>query len=158
MRSFSTKSLQLVMQKTSIPTVYTLKELDPIISFSKTGKVSKSLFGSTMKYIPPSEFGYKLPNDGAPEFAFVGRSNVGKSSLVDCLLGNHKIVKISKEPGCTKSINYFAALKTRDGSNHLAYFVDLPGYGFAKTSKDEQVKWSKIIQSYLTTRDQTVLR
>lgn len=80
------------------------------------------------------------------------------------MLGSKKIVRISKEPGCTKSINYYAICKDKTDqdnnnlSNHLAYLVDLPGYGFAKSSKVEQENWKNMIQSYLRNRNQSILR
>lgn len=85
----------------------------------------------------------KLLNDGVAEFAFVGRSNVGKSSLINCLVGQKKLVKTSSTPGHTKMINYF------DINDCAFRFVDLPGYGFAKTGKSHQELWAKIMETYL---------
>jgi GTP-binding protein len=76
------------------------------------------------------EFNYKLPENRVPEFAFVGRSNVGKSSLVGALLGDNTLVRISKVPGCTRTVNYFGFMQK--GNSAAAYLVDLPGYGFAR--------------------------
>ena len=115
---------------------------------------------------------------------FFLRSNVGKSSLIDNLLGNKKlgliisntfllflftsffhhlncsvsclVVVTSKEPGCTKSINYYL-LQSKSGVKE-AYIVDLPGYGFAKISKEERSKWDQMIKDYLLARDISVLR
>ena len=86
-----------------------------------------------------------LPEDGRPEFAFIGRSNVGKSSLMNMLLGRKNLVKTSKKPGKTVLLNYFNV-------NDSFYFVDLPGYGFASRSKSEQDIWRVIIEKYLRTR------
>jgi GTP-binding protein len=125
---------------------------------SRWGQAAKDLFATVPSYIHPQDMDYKLPLDGSPEFAFVGRSNVGKSSLVDLLLGGKKLVKVSKEPGCTRSINYYGLSKDGKKNSYVAYLVDLPGYGFAKKSKDDQKKWTEIIHSYVSNRDQCVLR
>ncbi len=82
-------------------------------------------------------------DDGVPEFAFVGRSNVGKSSLINYLVGVKGLAKTSATPGKTKMINYFDI-------NDSFRFVDLPGYGFAKVGKDQLDVWSSILGSYLT--------
>lgn len=76
------------------------------------------------------------------QFAFVGRSNVGKSSLINALTRNSKLAKTSGTPGKTKFINYF---KMNDGEFHI---VDLPGYGYHKASKDAEQKWVKLIENY----------
>lgn len=86
-----------------------------------------------------------LPEDGKAEFAFIGRSNVGKSSLMNMLLGRKNLVKTSKKPGKTVLLNYFIV-------NDSFYFVDLPGYGFASRSKSEQDLWRVLIEKYLRTR------
>ncbi len=83
----------------------------------------------------------KIKND-LPEIAFVGRSNVGKSSFINCLTSRNKLAKASSEPGRTRLINYFAI-------NSSFYFVDLPGYGFARVSDAEKDKWSEMIEGYL---------
>ncbi|MEA4870419.1 MAG: ribosome biogenesis GTP-binding protein YihA/YsxC [Christensenella sp.] len=86
--------------------------------------------------------GQKYPAPLACEIAVVGRSNVGKSSLINCLTNNNKLAKTSQTPGKTRLINYFLM-------NNAFYLVDLPGYGFAKRSKDEQTEWGDLIGSYL---------
>ena len=78
------------------------------------------------------------------EFAVIGKSNVGKSTFINSVLNNKKIAKSSSKPGCTRLINYF---KINDGD---FYFVDLPGYGYATVSKEEKIKWGKLIETYLT--------
>ncbi len=85
----------------------------------------------------------KIIDDGVPEFAFVGRSNVGKSSLINNLVSVKGLAKTSATPGKTKMINYFDI-------NDSFRFVDLPGYGFAKVGKDQLDVWSSILGSYLT--------
>ena len=80
--------------------------------------------------------------DGMPEIAFVGRSNVGKSSLINMLTKNGKLCKTSSTPGRTRLINYFLI-------NNEFYFVDLPGYGYAKASKSEVSNWQGMIEPYL---------
>jgi len=86
-----------------------------------------------------------LPKPELPEIAFAGRSNVGKSSLINCLLLRKKLVKTSSTPGRTQSINFFLI-------NNSFYFVDLPGYGYAKVSKAVQARWRPLVESYLKNR------
>ena len=85
------------------------------------------------------------PKPDLPEYAFIGRSNVGKSSLINMLTGFNSLAKISGKPGKTQLINHFVI-------NKSWYLVDLPGYGFAKASKGERQKWEEFIQKYLNTR------
>ena len=85
-----------------------------------------------------------------PEIAFVGRSNVGKSSFINCLTNRLKLAKASAEPGRTRLINYFAV------NGDYCYFVDLPGYGFARVSDEEKERWATLIEDYL--RNSTQLR
>ena len=82
------------------------------------------------------------PISPLPEFAFAGRSNVGKSSLINTLLNRKNIAQVSKSPGKTRSINYFLV-------NENFYFVDLPGYGFARVSQSEKKRWQILIEKYL---------
>ena len=86
----------------------------------------------------------QAPADGLPEIAFAGRSNVGKSSLLNALLNRKKMALVSSTPGKTRLLNYFLI-------NNSFYFVDLPGYGYAKASKSMLVEWQKLIERYLTT-------
>ncbi len=86
-----------------------------------------------------------LPEDGLPEVAFVGRSNVGKSSLLNMLAGRVKLARISRTPGKTQEFNYYRV-------NNRLYFVDLPGYGYAKISRAQRNQWGRFIGHYLTER------
>jgi GTP-binding protein len=85
------------------------------------------------------------PAPSLPEYAFIGRSNVGKSSLINMLCNIKGLAKISRRPGKTQLINHFVI-------NDAWYLVDLPGYGYAKISKSERAKWQKFIDRYLLTR------
>jgi GTP-binding protein len=87
------------------------------------------------------------PKDHRPEFAFIGRSNVGKSSLINMLTGNKNLAKTSGRPGKTQLINHFLI-------NDDWFLVDLPGYGYAKASKVQREKWERFIADYLTKREQ----
>ncbi|MDP2722449.1 MAG: ribosome biogenesis GTP-binding protein YihA/YsxC [Bacteroidales bacterium] len=89
------------------------------------------------------------PKPDKPEYAFIGRSNVGKSSLINMITGRRKLAKISGTPGKTITINHFVI-------NASWYLVDLPGYGFAKRSKSERDKWEKMIRNYLLKRENLV--
>lgn len=88
----------------------------------------------------------KLPAATLPEYAFIGRSNVGKSSLINALTGNRHLAKTSQTPGKTQLINHFLV-------NDAWYLVDLPGYGFAKASKASRATWEKFIRRYLLLRE-----
>ncbi|WP_368489883.1 ribosome biogenesis GTP-binding protein YihA/YsxC [Clostridium sp. BJN0013] len=89
----------------------------------------------------------QYPKDKRIEIAFVGRSNVGKSSLINALTNRKKLVKVSGTPGKTRLINFFLI-------NNEFYFVDLPGYGYAKVSKTEKKSWGKVVEDYLRDREQ----
>lgn len=89
----------------------------------------------------------QYPDVDIPEVAFVGRSNVGKSSLINTLTNRRKLVKVSSTPGKTKLVNFFII-------NKFMHFVDLPGYGFAKVSKTERASWGRTIEMYLNNRPQ----
>jgi GTP-binding protein len=90
------------------------------------------------------------PADKMPEIAFLGRSNVGKSSLLNSLLQRKGLARTSNTPGRTQSINYFLV-------NESFYFVDLPGYGFAKVSKATRSDWGKMAEDYLSGRENLLL-
>ncbi len=89
----------------------------------------------------------KLPENELPEIAFAGKSNVGKSSLINGLLNRKALARTSSSPGKTQTINFY-------NINKELYFVDLPGYGYAKVSMEIRNKWGKMIEKYLHTSDQ----
>ena len=84
----------------------------------------------------------RLPENGAPEFAFAGKSNVGKSSLINALMNRKAYARTSSQPGKTQTINFYKI-------NDAFYYVDLPGYGYAKVSLEAKEKWGKMIERYL---------
>ena len=86
----------------------------------------------------------KLPDTGRPEVAFAGKSNVGKSSLINGLMNRKALARTSSQPGKTQTINFYNV-------NEAIYLVDLPGYGYAKVSQSEKEKWGKMIEKYLHT-------
>lgn len=88
----------------------------------------------------------QYPQDDLPEIAFAGRSNVGKSSFINSMINRVNLARTSGKPGKTRTINFYII-------NENFRFVDLPGYGYAQVSKSERNKWKKIIESYLTTRE-----
>lgn len=91
--------------------------------------------------VRPSQY----PEDGLPEFALAGRSNVGKSSFINRMIGRKSMARISSKPGKTQTLNFY---KIED----QLFFVDVPGYGYAKVSKTEREAWGKMIEQYLTGR------
>lgn len=84
----------------------------------------------------------RLPENGLPEIAFAGKSNVGKSSLINALMNRKSYARISATPGKTQTINFY-------NINEEMYLVDLPGYGYAKVSEKEKVQWGRLIERYL---------
>ena len=84
----------------------------------------------------------KLPENTLPEIAFAGKSNVGKSSLINALMNRKSLARTSAQPGKTQTINFY-------NINQALYYVDLPGYGYAKVSQAEKAKWGKMIENYL---------
>ncbi len=84
----------------------------------------------------------KLPDNKLPEVAFAGKSNVGKSSLINALMNRKSLARTSAQPGKTQTINYY-------NINDALYFVDLPGYGFAKANENVKAQWGKMIEDYL---------
>ena len=92
----------------------------------------------------------QLPPQLLPEIAFAGRSNVGKSSLINCVLGRKGLVKTSSKPGKTQSLNYFAI-------GDFCYFVDLPGYGYAQVSQKQRHFWQELVGGYVEGRQALAL-
>lgn len=103
-------------------------------------KITKAEFMTSA--VKPSQY----PPVGVPEIAFAGRSNVGKSSLINLLMGNKKLAKVSSTPGKTRTINFF-------NINDDFRIVDLPGYGYAKVSKSQSDDWGPMMESYLSKRE-----
>lgn len=93
-------------------------------------------------FVRPEQF----PEDGLPEFALAGRSNVGKSSFINRMIGRKALARISSKPGKTQQLNFYQI-------EEQLYFVDVPGYGYAKVSKSERAAWGKMIETYFTGRE-----
>lgn len=102
------------------------------------------IINSDLQAIAVEPNGY--PQDELPEIAFVGRSNVGKSSFINSMINRRNLARTSGKPGKTRTINFYII-------NESFRFVDLPGYGYAKVSKSEQEKWREIIDQYLSGRE-----
>ena len=102
------------------------------------------------KYIISSPSVDKCPKPDKQEFAFIGRSNVGKSSLINMLTGKRELAKVSANPGKTQMINHF---EITSGKNSKWYLVDLPGYGFAIVSQKQRKSWEKMIEDYIRKRE-----
>src|SRR5262245_46816073 len=105
---------------------------------------------TSAKFVAAATAPSSFPKAKLPEVAFLGRSNVGKSSLINSLLGLRGLARTSSTPGRTQSINFFLI-------NDAFYFVDLPGYGYAKTSKENRHAWGKLIEKYLAERERLML-
>jgi GTP-binding protein len=93
----------------------------------------------------------QLPDDGLPEIALAGRSNVGKSSLINRMVNRKNLARTSAQPGKTQQLNFYRV-------NGEMYFVDFPGYGYAKVSKAQREKWGRLIESYIRGRKQLKLQ
>ena len=108
-------------------------------------------------YIISSPDYEKCPKPDKPEYAFIGRSNVGKSSLINMLCNNDKLAKTSSSPGKTQLLNHFEILSDSGEGNNIItsqwYLVDLPGYGFAKVSMSSRRRWEQMIENYLRKRE-----
>ncbi|MEG9297011.1 ribosome biogenesis GTP-binding protein YihA/YsxC [Mangrovibacillus sp. Mu-81] len=89
----------------------------------------------------------QYPEGDLPEFALAGRSNVGKSSFINKMIGRNSMARISSKPGKTQTLNFYKIEET-------LYYVDVPGYGYAKVSKKEREAWGKMIETYITSREQ----
>ena len=110
----------------------------------------------TATYLISSPSFEKCPVPDRPEYAFIGRSNVGKSSLINMLCNNDKLAKTSNSPGKTQMINHFeitSVPKAGESKENKWYLVDLPGYGFAKISQSSRRRWEQMIENYLRKRE-----
>ena len=105
------------------------------------------------KYLISSPDYEKCPKPDRPEYAFIGRSNVGKSSVINMLTNNQKLAKTSSAPGKTQLINHFEVTSTVEQKENKWYLVDLPGYGFAKVSQSSRRRWEQMIENYLRKRE-----
>ncbi len=97
------------------------------------------------------------PKGRAPEVAFAGRSNVGKSSLLNALVGRKALARVSSTPGRTRSLNFVEVLLAKGYPTRSLRMVDLPGYGYAKVARSERQRWGPMVESYVTGRDDLVL-
>ena len=95
----------------------------------------------------------QFPKECLPEVVFLGRSNVGKSSLINSLLNRKKLAMVSRTPGKTRAINFFRITVASEGSGPF-FLVDLPGYGYAKVPKEVQAQWEPLLVGYMTSRPQ----
>lgn len=112
---------------------------------------------STAIYLISSPDYQSCPPSDRPEYAFIGRSNVGKSSLINMLCNKQKLAKTSATPGKTQMINHFSIESTSEKKSKTSwYIVDLPGYGFAKVSQQQRAQWEKMTEHYLKKRENLV--
>lgn len=100
----------------------------------------------TISAVSPSQY----PSDGLPEIVLAGRSNVGKSSFINTMVNRKKLARTSGKPGKTRTLNFF-------NIEHALFFVDVPGYGYAKVSNAEQNKWGRMMTDYFASRDELSL-
>jgi len=147
--------------------------VDPRTLFAdaREGRVPPSFASSQFQYVSPRNLGHELPDFPIPEVCFLGKSNVGKSSLINALTKKKELAKISKTPGRTQQVNYFALVK-QDKCKHqgkgvyafhpsdaTGFLVDLPGYGYAAAPDDKVSDWQAKTQEFLLERrDSTCLR
>jgi len=130
--------------------------MHPKHSFFTEIKLPDSFQKSHFRYISPTEFDFELPDEPIPEVAFLGRSNVGKSSLLNALTTKH-LAKTSKTPGRTQQVNYFGLYPTKTTKDKsvdeaIGYIIDLPGYGYAKAPDDVVTRWQEKTQEFLEQR------
>ncbi|MFZ2444792.1 MAG: ribosome biogenesis GTP-binding protein YihA/YsxC [Syntrophobacteraceae bacterium] len=118
---------------------------EPPVITSKENRLPEPLVIKSADFVTSATRPGQYPDDALPEIAFAGRSNVGKSSLINCLLQRKKLVRTSRTPGRTQLINFFLI-------NDAFHFVDLPGYGYAKVAQSVRATWGPMITTYLETR------
>jgi GTP-binding protein len=112
-----------------------------------------SLFGSLIaEFILSAASPVQFPSDGLAEIAFLGRSNAGKSSLINALIGCKGLAHTSNTPGRTQTINFYRVTSEASTGMGTCYFVDLPGYGYSKVSRQQADAWMKFLEAYLTHR------
>ena len=113
------------------------------------------------KYVASAVRADQYPTDGLPEIAFLGRSNVGKSSLINSLCNQRNLARVSGEPGKTQTINYFQSMLRSRGEEREErkpfFLIDLPGYGFARTGGKKKKMWSDFIGEYVTQSPHLIL-
>jgi GTP-binding protein len=131
---------RLELAGTTFSPIFPPREVD-----SSLAEAGRRLFAAEARFIAGAPSPAALPPEGLPEIAFVGRSNVGKSSLVNALTGRRTLARISNTPGRTRQINFF------DLGGRLT-LVDLPGYGYAEASKSAVKGWTSLVRHYLQTR------
>jgi GTP-binding protein len=124
--------------------LFPLQDLDPTAI-----EAGRRLFAQEARFLAAAAEPAAIPSGGLPEIAFAGRSNVGKSSLVNALCGRRMLARTSKEPGRTRTLNFFSL-------GDRLVLVDLPGYGHAEAAKSAVARWNRLLRHYLETR--TVLR
>ncbi|NBS34802.1 MAG: YihA family ribosome biogenesis GTP-binding protein [Methylocystaceae bacterium] len=117
------------------------------IDFLEEGRL---LFAGSCDFFFASASSKDLPHPGAPEIAFAGRSNVGKSSLLNALTNRKSLARVSNTPGRTQQLNFFALSKNTSGER--LRLVDMPGYGYAAVGKEKIANWSKLMRDYLRGR------
>lgn len=148
----------VLLYQTASPHVYISKYaienspdfIHPKSLFAETNKMPRTFLSSQFAYISPKQFNHELPTDPIPEVAFLGRSNVGKSSLLNALTQKN-LAKTSKTPGRTQSVNYFGLFPHRDESA-IGYIIDLPGYGYAQAPEKNVEQWQQFTQEFIQER------
>lgn len=121
-----------------------MTEEDPLsFVFYEVNKMNVNHAEIVISAVSPAQY----PETDLPEVALAGRSNVGKSTFINTLINRKKLVRTSSKPGKTQTLNFYLI-------ENKFHFVDVPGYGYAKVSKTERAKWGKMIETYLTTREQ----
>ncbi len=125
-----------------------MAELDP----DDLVEAGRKLFASECDFIWAAARSDNLPPAGPPEIAFAGRSNVGKSSLLNALTNRKTLARTSNTPGRTQELNFFALQGSNDGRPERLRLVDMPGYGYAKVSKEKVSAWTRLMHDYLRGR------